>query len=52
MIPKTRDGRVLFGVPWHDKVVLGTTDTPLNQASLEPCALEEEVDFILDQAGQ
>ncbi|WP_430973638.1 FAD-dependent oxidoreductase [Sunxiuqinia rutila] len=52
MIPKTRDGRVLFGVPWHDKVVLGTTDTPLNQAALEPCALEEEVDFILDQAGQ
>lgn len=52
MIPKTRDGRVLFGVPWHGKVVLGTTDTPLNEASLEPCALEEEIDFILDQAGQ
>ncbi len=28
MIPKTFDGRVLFGVPWHGKVVLGTTDTP------------------------
>ena len=52
MIPKTKDGRVLFGVPWHDKVVLGTTDTPLDQASLEPRALEEEVNFILDQAGQ
>ncbi|MCK3684734.1 glycerol-3-phosphate dehydrogenase/oxidase [Maribellus sp. YY47] len=52
MIPKTDDGRVLFGVPWHDKVVLGTTDTPLNHAELEPRALEEEVDFILDQAGK
>lgn len=52
MIPKTKDGRVLFGVPWHGKVVLGTTDTPLNESSLEPRALEEEVDFILDQAGQ
>jgi len=52
MIPKTNDGRVLFGVPWHGKVVLGTTDTPLDEASLEPRALEEEVDFILDQAGQ
>jgi glycerol-3-phosphate dehydrogenase len=52
MIPKTKDGRVLFGVPWHDKVVLGTTDTPLNETVLEPKALEEEVDFILDQAGQ
>ncbi len=52
MIPKTKDGRVLFGVPWHGKVVLGTTDTPLNEAVLEPRALEEEVNFILDQAGQ
>lgn len=52
MIPKTKDGRVLFGVPWHGKVVLGTTDTPLNESSLEPRALEEEIDFILDQAGQ
>ena len=49
MIPKTKDGRVLFGVPWHGKVVLGTTDTPLNEASLEPRALEEEVDFILNR---
>jgi len=52
MIPKTKDGRVLFGVPWHGKVVLGTTDTPMNSYSLEPKALEEEVNFILDQAGQ
>lgn len=52
MIPKTEDGRVLFGVPWHNKVVLGTTDTPLDEAVLEPLALEKEIDFILDQAGQ
>ncbi|MDR0574621.1 MAG: glycerol-3-phosphate dehydrogenase/oxidase [Tannerella sp.] len=53
MIPKTKDGRVLFGVPWHGKVVLGTTDTPLDKdASLEPEALDEEIDFILEQAGQ
>lgn len=52
MIPKTKDGRVLFGVPWHGKVVLGTTDTPLDESALEPKALEEEIDFILDQAGQ
>ncbi len=29
MIPKTDDGRVLFAVPWHNKVILGTTDTPI-----------------------
>ena len=52
MIPKTSDGRVLFGVPWHGKVVLGTTDTPLNEAVLEPKALEEEVSFILTTAGE
>lgn len=52
MIPKTSDGRVMFGVPWHGKVVLGTTDTPLNEFVLEPKALEEEVDFILKTSGQ
>ncbi|MBN1251463.1 MAG: glycerol-3-phosphate dehydrogenase/oxidase [Bacteroidales bacterium] len=52
MIPKTSDGRVLFAVPWHDKVVVGTTDTPIDDTSLEPRALEEEVDFILTTAAQ
>ena len=52
MIPKTSDGRVLFAVPWHKKVILGTTDTPLDEHSLEPKALEEEIDFILKTAAQ
>jgi len=47
MIPKTDDGRVLFAVPWHDKVVLGTTDTPIEQISFEPKPLEEEIEFII-----
>ena len=47
MIPKTDDGRVLFAVPWHDKVVLGTTDTPIEEISFEPKPLEEEIDFII-----
>jgi len=51
MIPKTDDGRVLFAVPWHDKVVVGTTDTPLDEHSLEPTALEEEIEFILNTAS-
>jgi glycerol-3-phosphate dehydrogenase len=50
MIPKTSDDRVLFAVPWHDRVVVGTTDTPLDECSLEPRALEEEIDFILSTA--
>ncbi|UIR57974.1 glycerol-3-phosphate dehydrogenase/oxidase [Sphingobacterium sp. SRCM116780] len=50
MIPETTDGRVLFGVPWHDHILLGTTDTPLNVHSIEPRPLEEEVEFILNTA--
>lgn len=51
MIPRTDDGRVLFAIPWYDKVVVGTTDTPLNDITNEPKALEEEINFILKTAG-
>ncbi len=47
MIPKTKDGRVLFAVPWHQSIVVGTTDTKVPDIKLEPRALKEEVDFIL-----
>jgi glycerol-3-phosphate dehydrogenase len=52
MIPKTDDGRVLFAIPWYDRVVAGTTDTPLDEISLEPVALEKEISFILHTAGR
>ncbi|MCF8105669.1 MAG: glycerol-3-phosphate dehydrogenase/oxidase [Desulfohalobiaceae bacterium] len=51
MVPQTADGRVLFAVPWHDRVVVGTTDTPLAEAELEPKPLEEEIQFLLDHAA-
>jgi len=51
MIPKTDDGRVLFAIPWYGKVVVGTTDTPLDVISLEPKALAEEIGFIIKTAG-
>ncbi|MBL9186484.1 MAG: glycerol-3-phosphate dehydrogenase/oxidase [Opitutaceae bacterium] len=50
MIPKTADGRVLFAIPWHDRVVVGTTDTPGLPAAIEPRALPEEVAFIMEHA--
>ena len=52
MVPHTDDGRVLFAVPWHDKVIVGTTDTPVEKATLEPIALEEEIEFVLRHAAQ
>ncbi len=52
MVPHTDDGRVLFAVPWHGKIVLGTTDTPVDKPQLEPKAMEEEIEFILKHASQ
>lgn len=48
LIPKTADGRILFVIPWHDKILLGTTDTPVKEVVLEPKPLEEEVHFIIN----
>jgi glycerol-3-phosphate dehydrogenase len=52
LIPETADGRVLFAVPWHDHVLVGTTDTPLNENLLEPVALDKEINFILNTVKQ
>lgn len=51
MIPDTSDGRVLFVVPWHNEVVLGTTDTLVGTPTMEPKALEKEIDFVLKTAS-
>jgi glycerol-3-phosphate dehydrogenase len=52
MVPRTDDGRVLFAIPWLDRVLVGTTDTPVSGAALEPVALDEEVEFLLEHAGR
>jgi len=51
MVPHTRDGRVMFAIPWHDHALVGTTDTPLTEIPLDPVALPDEIEFILDTAG-
>ena len=51
MVPHTTDGRVLFAVPWNGQVVVGTTDTPIDDALEEPIPMEEEIDFILENAS-
>jgi glycerol-3-phosphate dehydrogenase len=52
LVPHTDDGRVLFAVPWHGRIIVGTTDTPVTRPSLEPIALPEEIDFILAQISR
>ena len=51
MVPHTSDGRVMFAIPWHGHTVVGTTDTPMTEAALEPVALEQEIEFILQTAA-
>jgi glycerol-3-phosphate dehydrogenase len=52
MVPKTSDGRVLFGVPWLGKVILGTTDTPRHDLPDEPRPFKEELEFILRESAR
>ncbi|XVJ67946.1 MAG: glycerol-3-phosphate dehydrogenase/oxidase [Lacibacter sp.] len=47
-IPRTDDGRVLFAVPFHDKVIIGTTDTSVDHPTIEPVPQEEEVEFVIN----
>ena len=52
MVPHTSDGRVMFAIPWHGHTLVGTTDTPIAEAVLEPIALEQEIEFILSTAAR
>ncbi len=52
MVPHTSDGRVMFAIPWHGHTLVGTTDTPIAEATLEPVAMEHEIEFILETAGR
>jgi len=52
MVPHTADGRVMFAIPWHGHTLVGTTDTPVDQATLEPRPFDEEIEFILETAGR
>jgi glycerol-3-phosphate dehydrogenase len=51
MVPHTRDGRVMFAIPWHGHAVVGTTDTPITQLDLEPRPMNGEIEFILETAS-
>jgi len=51
MVPRTRDARVMFAIPWHGHAIVGTTDTPVPEATLEPRPFAHEIDFILETAS-
>ncbi|CAB5043096.1 unannotated protein [freshwater metagenome] len=43
---------VLFIIPWADKWIVGTTDTPYTGDRAEPFANREDVQYIVDQANR
>ena len=51
LIPRTKDGRVLFALPWHGRVLLGTTDTPVSAPALEPLPHTDEIEYLIDHAA-
>lgn len=52
IVPKTSDGRVVFIIPWSDRVLIGTTDTPIAEATPEPIATKDEIEFLLETAAR
>jgi glycerol-3-phosphate dehydrogenase len=52
LVPRTDDGRVLFTIPWHDHVLVGTTDTPTFDSTIEPRPLAEEVAYLTEYVGR
>lgn len=47
IVPKTKDGRVVFMLPWLGRTVAGTTDSNTSITFL-PEPHEDEIQFILD----
>lgn len=52
IIPKTINNSVLFIIPWHNKTLIGTTDTAVENITIEPIAQQKEINFILTTAAK
>lgn len=48
MVPKTPDGRVIFAIPWLGKILIGTTDVPSPEITIEPGHTSAEIRFLLE----
>ncbi|NDV12568.1 glycerol-3-phosphate dehydrogenase/oxidase [Crenobacter caeni] len=51
LIPKTPDGRVLFALPWHGRVLLGTTDVEADAPDWAPVPSAAETGWLLETAS-
>ncbi len=48
MSPIKQDDRVIFVIPWMGKLLVGTTDTPIEKITTEPAASMEDVAYLLN----
>jgi len=48
MVPRTSDGRVIFAIPWHHRVLVGTTDVPVDRVPERPRPDPAEVTYLLE----
>ncbi|WPT13202.1 Glycerol-3-phosphate dehydrogenase SDP6 [Picochlorum sp. SENEW3] len=51
IVPKTKDGRVVFMLPWLGETIAGTTDSS-STVTMRPQATEEDIQFILDALSE
>jgi glycerol-3-phosphate dehydrogenase len=52
LVPRTDDGRVLFAIPWQDRVLVGTTDTPTDTLPAEPVTFQQEIAYLLEHVAR
>jgi glycerol-3-phosphate dehydrogenase len=52
IVPKTGDKRVIFVIPWQEKVLIGTTESVVNEPSNNPKPSNEEIEFLLSHAKE
>jgi glycerol-3-phosphate dehydrogenase len=51
IVPKTKDGWVVFMLPWLGETIAGTTDSSA-EITMRPQPTEEEINFILDSISE
>lgn len=50
LVPKTSDGRLIFIIPFRNRVMIGTTDTPYKNGGEEPQLEKDEAEYLLNTA--
>lgn len=52
LVPRTADERVVFAIPWHGRLLVGTTDVPATEPVADPQPTDAEIAFLLETIGR